>query len=52
MVEYARTRQRPVEIREEPARPELAFEREEPKPPNLFEGLFGRPAGAAPAERE
>jgi hypothetical protein len=44
-VEYARTRQRPVEIQEQPARPELAFEREEPKPPNLFEGLFGRPAG-------
>jgi outer membrane biosynthesis protein TonB len=49
--EYARMRQRPIEIQEQPARPELAFEREEPKP-NLFEGLFGRPAEAAPAERE
>jgi hypothetical protein len=51
-VEYARTRQRPVDTQEQPARPELAFEREEPKPPNLFEGLFGRPADTAPAERE
>jgi hypothetical protein len=51
-VEYARTRQRPIEIQEQPARPELAFQREEPKPPGLFEGLFGRPAEAAPAERE
>jgi hypothetical protein len=50
-VEYARTRQRPIEIQERPARPELAFEREEPKAPNLFEGLFGRPA-EAPSERE
>ncbi len=49
--EYARIRQRPIEIQEPPARPELAFEREEPKP-NLFEGLFGRPAEAAPGERE
>jgi hypothetical protein len=37
-------RQRPMEEQEQPARPELAFEREEPRP-NLFEGLFGRPAG-------
>jgi hypothetical protein len=37
-------RQRPVEEQEQPARPELAFEREEPRP-NLFEGLFGRPTG-------
>jgi hypothetical protein len=37
-------RERPIEEREPPARPELAFEREEPRP-NLFEGLFGRPAG-------
>jgi hypothetical protein len=51
-VEYGRTRQRPVEIQEQPARPELAYEREEPKPPALFEGLFGRPAEAAPAQRE
>jgi hypothetical protein len=50
-VEYARMRQRPIEIQEQPARPELAFEREQPRP-NLFEGLFGRPAEAAPAERE
>jgi hypothetical protein len=50
-VEYARTRQRPIEIQEQPSRPELAFERQEPKP-NLFESLFGRPAEAAPAERE
>jgi hypothetical protein len=50
-MDYARTRQRPIEIQEQPSRPELAFEREEPKP-NLFEGLFGRPAEAAPAERE
>lgn len=50
-VEYARSRQRPVEIQEQPARPELAFEREAPRP-NLFEGLFGRPAEAAPSERE
>jgi hypothetical protein len=51
-VEYARSRQRPVEVQEQPARPELAFERQEPKPPNLIEGLFGRPAEAAPSERE
>jgi hypothetical protein len=37
-------RQRPTEEQEQPARPELAFEREEPRP-NLFEGLFGRPIG-------
>lgn len=49
--EYARMRQRPVEIQEQPARPELAFEREEPRP-NLFEGLFGRPTETAPSERE
>jgi hypothetical protein len=49
-MEYARMR-RPIEIQERPARPELAFEREEPRP-NLFDGLFGRPAEAAPAERE
>jgi hypothetical protein len=51
-----RVRQRPVddpqqEERQPPARPELAFEREEPRP-KLFEGLFGRPADAAPGERE
>jgi hypothetical protein len=40
-------RQRPADEQEAPARPELAFEREEPRP-NLFEGLFGRPADAAP----
>jgi outer membrane biosynthesis protein TonB len=51
-VEYARVRQRPIEIQERPARPELAFEREEPRSPNLFEGLFGRPAEAGPSERE
>jgi hypothetical protein len=51
-VEYARMRQRPIEIQEQPRRPELAFEREEPRQPNLFEGLFGRPAEAAPAEKE
>jgi hypothetical protein len=51
-MEYGRTRQRLIEIEEQPARPELAFEREQPRPPNLFEGLFGRPAEAAPAERE
>jgi hypothetical protein len=50
-MDYARTRQRPIEIQEQPSRPELAFERDEPRP-NLFEGLFGRPAEAAPAERE
>jgi len=50
-VEYARMRQRPTEIQEQPARPELAFEREAPRP-NLFEGLFGRPADTAPSERE
>jgi hypothetical protein len=43
MVIIAR-RQRPIEEQEQPARPELAFEREEPRP-NLFEGLFGRPGG-------
>jgi type IV secretory pathway VirB10-like protein len=48
---YARVRQRPIEIQEQPARAELAFEREEPRQPNLFEGLFGRPAEAA-SERE
>jgi hypothetical protein len=37
-------RQRPTEEQDQPARPELAFEREEPRP-NLFEGLFGRPGG-------
>jgi hypothetical protein len=37
-------RQRPVEEQDQLARPELAFEREEPRP-NLFEGLFGRPIG-------
>ena len=52
VMEYARMRQRPIEIQEQPSRPELAFEREEPRQPNLFEGLFGRPAEAAPAERE
>jgi hypothetical protein len=51
-VAYARVRQRPIEIQEQPARPELAFEREEPRQPNLFEGLFGRPAEAAPGERD
>jgi hypothetical protein len=56
MASYARMRQRPVDDpqqqeRQPPARPELAFEREEPRP-NLFEGLFGRPQEAAPAERE
>ena len=52
-MEYARMRQRPIEIQEQPApRPELAFEREEPRQPNLFEGLFGRPAATAPGERE
>jgi len=50
-VVYARVRQRPIEIQEQPARSELAFEREEPRQPNLFEGLFGRPAEAA-CERE
>jgi hypothetical protein len=37
-------RQRPTEEQDQPARPEFAFEREEPRP-NLFEGLFGRPIG-------
>jgi hypothetical protein len=37
-------RERPIEAQDQPARPELAFEREEPRP-NLFEGLFGRPTG-------
>lgn len=37
-------RQRPVEEQEQPARPQLAFQREE-SGPGLFEGLFGRPAG-------
>jgi len=40
-------RQRPVEEREQPARAQLAFEREESRP-NLFEGLFGRPAQGEP----
>jgi hypothetical protein len=44
-------RQRPLE-EEQPGRPELAFEREEPRQPNLFEGLFGRPAEATRSERE
>jgi len=39
----AAQRQRPVEEQERSARPQLAFQREEPGP-NLFEGLFGRPA--------
>jgi hypothetical protein len=40
-----------LRVIEQPARPELAFEREQPRP-NLFEGLFGKPADPAPAERE
>jgi hypothetical protein len=44
-------RQRPLEEQEQPARPQLAFQREE-SGPNLFEGLFGRPAEAAPGQRE
>jgi hypothetical protein len=51
VIEFVRMRQRQVEERELPTRPELAFEREAPKP-NLFEGLFGRPQDAAPGERE
>jgi hypothetical protein len=47
--EFVRIRQQPPEEREQPARPALAFEREEPRP-NLFEGLFGRPQDAAPGE--
>jgi hypothetical protein len=50
-MDVVRLRQRPTEERELPARPELAFEREEPKP-NLFEGLFGRPQDSAPVQRE
>jgi hypothetical protein len=46
VIEFVRMRQRPVEEHEQPTRPELAFEREEPKP-NLFEGLFGRPPDGA-----
>lgn len=38
-------RQRPVEEQEQPARPQLAFQREE-SGPGPFEGLFGRPAEA------
>jgi len=39
----ASRRPQPVEI-EERARPELAFQRDEPQGPGgLFEGLFGRP---------
>jgi hypothetical protein len=49
-MEYARMRQRPADAQDQPARPELAFEREEPRP-NLFEGLFGRP-DTAPADKE
>jgi hypothetical protein len=49
VIEFVRMRQRPVEERDQPARPELAFEREQPKP-NLFEGLFGRAPGAAPGD--
>jgi hypothetical protein len=37
-------RERPMEEQDQRARPQLAFEREEPRP-NLFEGLFGRPVG-------
>jgi hypothetical protein len=51
VIEFVRMRQRPVEEREQLTRPELAFEREQPKP-NLFEGLFGRPQDAAPGDRE
>jgi hypothetical protein len=40
-----------LRVIEQPARPELAFEREERKP-DLFEGLFGKPADAARDERE
>jgi hypothetical protein len=43
VMDYARMRQRPIEIQDQPERPGLAFEREEPKP-DLFGGLFGRPA--------
>jgi hypothetical protein len=48
-MEPVRIRQRPGAEQEAPARPELAFEREAPRP-NLFEGLFGRPQDAAPGE--
>ena len=53
MAAYARMRQRPVDDPQheerQPARPELAFEREAPRP-NLFEGLFGRPQDTAPGD--
>ncbi|WP_375415579.1 hypothetical protein [uncultured Bradyrhizobium sp.] len=50
-VTYARIRQQPAEEPLHAARPELAFEREEPRP-TLFEGLFGRPAGAASNDQD
>jgi hypothetical protein len=53
MAAYARMRQRPLDDPQQqerqPARPELAFEREAPRP-NLFEGLFGRPQDTAPGD--
>jgi hypothetical protein len=49
-VEFVRMRQRPLEEREQPTRPELAFERREEPRPNLFEGLFGRPQDPGPGE--
>jgi hypothetical protein len=48
-IREVRGRQRPVDEQDQPARPELAFEREEPRG-NLFEGLFGRPTDAASGE--
>jgi hypothetical protein len=47
----ARTKPRVIEVQEEPARSQLAFEREEPRP-NFFEGLFGRPEAVTIDRRE
>ncbi len=51
MVGEVRVRQRSIEEQDRPARPELAFEREEPRA-TPFEGLFGRPADAASGDRD
>lgn len=54
-LEYVRTRQRPLEELERRARPELAFERDEPRSSPIaspLEGLFGRSIEVVPAERD
>ena len=49
-MEYARVRQRPIEIQDQPERPGLAFEREEPRPEFVRRAV--RAAGRSCAGRE